>query len=309
MKVKLNNGLPIVSIGMPVYNGEQYLRETLDSLLVQDFENFELIISDNASEDSTQEICLEYANRDSRIRYYRNEKNLGACWNFNRVLQLASCEYFMWAAHDDLRKSSFISKMVTQLQRDSRISLASCLVDHINMSSQYVGRPNQMYTKTIGESLRRCVNRMLWRGYGNLIYGVFRTERLRQACPMKPLYKNYLSHTDIIFLFEIAITGDVILVPEILVHKRVGGVSWQRMDISLTDFIAIQWHRLNRLLSFLSRHQMNLLDRMFLSASVVVKVLYDTLHSYRSFVKAVLHGLLPDTYYRRVLKLFQKKNA
>ena len=309
MKVKLNNGLPAVSIGMPVYNGEQYLRETLDSLLVQDFENFELIISDNASEDSTQEICLEYANRDSRIRYYRNEKNLGAAWNFNRVLQLAQYEYFMWAAHDDLREPTFISKLLTAIQQDSRISLASCLVDHINMSSRYFGSLNQMYTKTIGESLRRRVNRMLWRGYGNLIYGVFRTERLLKIHPMKNIYKNYSTHVDNIFLFEVAITGDVILVPEVLIHKRVGGVSWQRIDISLTDFIAIQWHRVNRLLSALSRHQMSRLDRIFLSVSVVVKVLYDTLRSHRSFVKAVLHDLLPDTYYRRVLKVFQKENA
>ncbi|MEM4134638.1 MAG: glycosyltransferase, partial [Candidatus Micrarchaeia archaeon] len=79
---------PLVSIGMPVYNGERFIRQALDSLLAQDYENFELIISDNASEDKTPEICLEYAARDKRIRYYRNEKNMGAAWNFKRVFDL-----------------------------------------------------------------------------------------------------------------------------------------------------------------------------------------------------------------------------
>ena len=93
---------PLVSIGMPVYNGERFIRQALDSLLAQDCENFELIISDNASADGTQEICLEYAAQDGRIRYYRNENNLGALANFNRVLGLAQGPYFMWAAHDDV---------------------------------------------------------------------------------------------------------------------------------------------------------------------------------------------------------------
>ena len=69
---------PLVSIGMLVYNGEMHIRQALDSLLAQEYENFELIISDNASTDRTQDICLEYAARDERIRYYRNETNMGA---------------------------------------------------------------------------------------------------------------------------------------------------------------------------------------------------------------------------------------
>ncbi|HEY9297142.1 MAG TPA: glycosyltransferase, partial [Phormidium sp.] len=79
---------PLVSIGMPVYNGDRYLRLALDSLLAQDYENFDLIISDNASTDKTQEICLEYAAKDSRIRYYRNQVNVGASENFKVVVDL-----------------------------------------------------------------------------------------------------------------------------------------------------------------------------------------------------------------------------
>jgi len=80
---------PCVSIGLPVYNRERFLRETLESLLAQTFEDFELIISDNASTDGTQAICREYTSKDPRIRYYRNDQNRGASWNYNHVFELS----------------------------------------------------------------------------------------------------------------------------------------------------------------------------------------------------------------------------
>ena len=81
----MTDNKPLVSIGMPVYNSEQHIRQALDSVLAQDYEHFELIISDNASTDRTREVCLEYAARDKRIRYYQNERNMGIAWNQNRV--------------------------------------------------------------------------------------------------------------------------------------------------------------------------------------------------------------------------------
>ena len=93
---------PKVSIGLPVYNGERYLAETIQSLRDQVFSDFEIIICDNASTDGTAEICRRYLTLDKRIRYYRHSKNLGAAFNFNRTFKLASGKYFKWAAHDDL---------------------------------------------------------------------------------------------------------------------------------------------------------------------------------------------------------------
>src|SRR5688572_4039391 len=89
-----NNEPPKVSIGMPIYNGEKYIRRALDSLLDQTLTDFELIISDNASTDETRRICLEYASKDERIRYYRNDVTIEAVPNFNRVLNYASGQYF-----------------------------------------------------------------------------------------------------------------------------------------------------------------------------------------------------------------------
>ncbi|MEO1673070.1 MAG: glycosyltransferase, partial [Cyanobacteria bacterium J06631_2] len=86
----MNKNNPLVSIGMPVYNGANFIREALDSILSQTFDNFELVICDNASIDETEKICREYASKDSRIHYHRSQQNLGATWNFNRVFELAS---------------------------------------------------------------------------------------------------------------------------------------------------------------------------------------------------------------------------
>ena len=93
---------PKISIGMPVYNGENYLAQALRAILSQTFTDFELIISDNASTDATQRICETFAAEDSRVRYFRNSRNIGIEPNFNAAFEPARGKYFMWTAHDDL---------------------------------------------------------------------------------------------------------------------------------------------------------------------------------------------------------------
>ena len=101
-----NENQPLVSIGVPVFNGEKGLAVALDSLIGQDYHNLEIIISDNASTDATSKICEEYVGKDSRIKYSRLEENIGAALNFNRVFERSSGKYFMWAAHDDQHMKS-----------------------------------------------------------------------------------------------------------------------------------------------------------------------------------------------------------
>ena len=120
---EMGSKTPRVSIGMPVYNGEQLLPRALDSLLSQRFEDFELIISDNASEDATSEICLSYAARDRRIRYYRNETNIGAARNYTRVFEHSSGKYFKWAAHDDWIAPAYLSRCVEILNKEASVVL------------------------------------------------------------------------------------------------------------------------------------------------------------------------------------------
>jgi len=106
--------IPVVSIGMPVYNGENYICEALDSLIAQSFKDFELLISDNASTDGTQSICEAYARMDKRIRYVRQPSNLGVMKNLEYVLDHSSGQYFMWAAHDDMWATNWMDTLVSQ---------------------------------------------------------------------------------------------------------------------------------------------------------------------------------------------------
>src|SRR4051812_18779949 len=86
----------LITIGLPCYNSEKYLTQSIESLLKQTYGNFVLIISDNASTDGTEEICRRYAAADARVRYVRNPVNIGMSGNFNRVFSLAETKYFKW---------------------------------------------------------------------------------------------------------------------------------------------------------------------------------------------------------------------
>lgn len=109
---------PVVSIGMPVYNGEQYIKEAIDSLLSQTFKNFELIISDNCSTDETANICKEYERTDHRVKYIRQERNIGPSANFEFVFKKSSCSYFMWAAHDDKWDPNWLEVLLSDIKPD-----------------------------------------------------------------------------------------------------------------------------------------------------------------------------------------------
>lgn len=117
----MNSKTPKVSIGIPVYNGQKYLESAIKSLLQQSFRDFEVVISDNASTDKTEEICRFFQSQDERIRYCRNTVNIGAAGNYKKVFQLARGEFFKWMAHDDKCSANYIEECVKELEADSKI--------------------------------------------------------------------------------------------------------------------------------------------------------------------------------------------
>jgi len=120
--------IPTVSIGVPVYNGENYIEECLLSLLQQTWEGQEIVISDNASSDGTEEICRFYANLDPRVRYFRAPVNRGAAWNFNCIFELSREPLFRWAGHEDLCALTHVQRCLEVLQDDSKVVLCSTQV-------------------------------------------------------------------------------------------------------------------------------------------------------------------------------------
>lgn len=123
---------PLVTIGLPVYNSERYVKQSLDSLLAQTYTDFALVISDNASTDGTADICKQYAARDSRVKYFRNEVNIGNPRNFNRVAELTTTPYLKWSTADDFWAPTFVERALEIMERDSSIALCypqAALVD------------------------------------------------------------------------------------------------------------------------------------------------------------------------------------
>lgn len=130
---------PLVSIGLPVRNGERYVAGAIESVLRQSFGDFELVISDNASTDATESICGAYVRQDARVRYERIDKNLGAAGNHNRCIDLATGRYFMWLAHDDLLGDRQLECCVHGLNRYPAASMAFPRVTYIDAEGAAAG--------------------------------------------------------------------------------------------------------------------------------------------------------------------------
>jgi glycosyltransferase involved in cell wall biosynthesis len=222
---------PLVSIGMPIYNGERHVRQALDSLLAQNYDNFELIISDNASTDRTQEICLEYAQRDKRIQYYRNQVNMGTAWNFNRVFELSSGEYFMWAAHDDYRDPRYIRSCLEAFGISEDIVLVHTQIEAIDRETDEFILTDKGFS-TVGLS---AVGKFRYIASQNnvlccLIYGIFRSSALCKVMP----FKKVLS-LDSLLLSELSLHGEFVTIPETLMFERLGGAAPAKMKRFYTD--------------------------------------------------------------------------
>lgn len=176
---------PKVSIGMPVYNGEKYIRDALNSLLRQSFSDFELIISDNCSTDETAKICQEYALRDNRIIYHQQKKNIGAAANFEFVLNSARAPIFMWAAHDDKWTKGFLYKAMEILNEES-IDFAFPSFKLKSIRLKITKRFNrEVFEFVSSHNKRERVLEFLALHHDshkcNIVYSVVRTEVLRSA--------------------------------------------------------------------------------------------------------------------------------
>ncbi|MDP4172423.1 MAG: glycosyltransferase family 2 protein [Bacteroidota bacterium] len=225
---------PLVSFGMPVYNGENYIREAIESVLSQSFKDFVLIISDNASIDKTQLICQEYAKRDNRIRYYRNETNVGAARNFNRVFELSHSKYFKWVSHDDGISPDYLEKSVNIMESNPDVVLCYARTLAINYyNNQQEKSPYELRLMHEKASKRFTRFMRIFR-YESLacdpIMGLIRSDVLKQT----KLLGNYLS-ADTILLSELALRGKFYEIGEYLYIKRIHPNMSRKKNPSVKD--------------------------------------------------------------------------
>jgi glycosyltransferase involved in cell wall biosynthesis len=212
---KMTEHIPKVSLGLPVYNGEKYLRSALESILQQDYGDFELIISDNASTDATQEICEEFASRDHRIRYYRNETNIGASKNYNRVFNLSRGEFFKWASHDDEFHTSFVRRCLETFEASTpETVLVFSKAEIIDEAGQVKHLSQDIIDSSSARPSKRLVTLVFYRCYAHPLWGLIRSDALRRTRLMGCF------EADHIVLFELALLGKLVEIPEVLYRLR-----------------------------------------------------------------------------------------
>jgi glycosyltransferase involved in cell wall biosynthesis len=216
---------PRVTIGLPVYNGERFLADALASILQQTYEDFVLIVSDNASTDATVDIVEEHAARDERIVLLRSDVNRGAAWNYNRVFGECRTPYFKWAAADDMLAPTCLEGLLEAIEASpSSVVLAFPRTQLVDDCGVVMGEVEDPLAARPGAPpwarLFRVVNNV---AFGNVIFALVRSDALRRT----RLHGNY-PFADYVLLAELALVGEFRLVPEPLFRRRLHeGISFR----------------------------------------------------------------------------------
>lgn len=223
--VSTGQNQPIITLGMPVYNCEPYVSQSIESLLAQTYKDFVLIISDNASTDGTSRICAHYARQDPRIRYYRNERNIGLPANYNRVFHLTESKYLKWSTGDDYWAPDMLMDALEILEGDPSVALCypkAVLVDASGQEqARYEDRLHLIQADPVERFLKLLADIRL--SHQNL--GVMRTDMARRTA----LAGNHVG-SDVTFLAELSLYGKFFEVPRYQYFRRLheDSYSWNR---------------------------------------------------------------------------------
>jgi len=206
---------PRISIGIPAYNSALTISASIESLLAQTFGDFELIVSDNASTDSTQTIVEKLAQQDRRIRYVRQAENIGANRNYSYVAQVARGEYFKWASSSDLCAPEFLEKCLQVLEQHPDAVLAAprtrLFSGSLANATDYL-YDIEILDDTPVERLKKVTSRL---ELNNVLNGLIRMSALRRTRLIDPYYR-----ADEILMGHLAMLGKAILVDEYLYYRR-----------------------------------------------------------------------------------------
>lgn len=235
----MNNKITsVITIGLYVYNGEKFLRERLDNILSQSYSNFELIVSDNCSTDSTSMICEEYSKKDLRIKYFRQKNTIDIQANGNFVLGKSSTQYFVWTQVDDIWDSKFLEKNIKILENNpdivgcnSKVEIVGPITDMLKKSEHdtffnaIYKKIRKSFRKMNTESLDGEYNHRLRKflknpGHNNMLFGVFKTKEFQQS-----VFSEMFVGNDFCIVMNLLKHGEMYVINEILNFKREGGMS------------------------------------------------------------------------------------
>jgi len=263
-----------VSIGLPVYNGECFLDATLESLLAQTFDDFELIISDNASTDRTGEIAQRFVARDARVRYHRNSRNLGHAANYNGLARMADGDFFKWATADDVCRPKFLECCIAALERSPDAVLAYPRTQFIDQTDNPLDIQDPGFPLYWPRAVDRWSFVVAAEHWVNAILGVIRRSSLLRT-GFLPSYRG----GDYVLLGELSLLGRFIEVPDVLFLRRIHPAASSQMkgdERRLLKFVTgrsegitlPEWQRVGGHLSTAVRSELQWRDKVALVGAV-----------------------------------------
>jgi glycosyltransferase involved in cell wall biosynthesis len=231
--VNSGSSRPVVTVGIPVFNGERFIRQAIESVLAQTFADYELLISDNASVDGTAAICGEFAANDRRIKFVQQERNRGPFWNLKFVTERANGGLLVWLAHDDALHRLFIEECVAYLDRNPRAVIVCGDFRIVDESGNQV---DMEILQTIREDIpwaRRCSQFFHYPIFSNVFYafyGMMRADACRTALS-RIKEPKYMSQIELPVLSRLATMGEITSLPTVLRDYRRVGTSLYHSEI------------------------------------------------------------------------------
>lgn len=226
--MRKKNRIPEISIGLPTYNGDEYLEESIKSIIDQSFKNFELIISNNASDDKTDRICKKYANKDKRIHYFVQKKNIGEAPNFNFVLNKANAKYFMWATDDDLWDKNYIKILLAKLKKDKKAVLVISNFRNIYQNREFVTHKIKAFYPINRIS---SIKHYLLNGNLSYFYGIYLTKFLKKVGGYHHDNRPIFKLSDHLTIYKVLLNGSLIFDDRVLFHKRDTGLCFAKSEM------------------------------------------------------------------------------
>lgn len=205
-----------VSIGLPVFNGEQYIAETIESILSQNYSDFELIISDNHSNDNTAEICRKFMSKDRRIKFMQYHSNVGSTRNFSRAFELCSGEYFMWASADDTFEKDYITSLVDVLEKDPEVALCYSATNLIDPNGSVITVYKDNFDLTLSSASQRYRNLIYGLDLCNCLHGLIRSSVLSNTRLIQPDAGAW----DCVLLAELSLKGKFVQLQKPMFNRR-----------------------------------------------------------------------------------------
>jgi len=311
----VSKSFPLVTLGMPVFNGEQWLDQAIGSLVKQDYPNTEILIVDDHSSDSSWDICRKYSSKYKFIKTERNPVNLGGIANYRNILHKAEGKYFSWVCQDDFWEPDFVSMLVAELQSDTEAIIAMGGTLLYTSDDKYIGKAaivepsNSNFTGYFAQAFRLLYpfREGLFLKNNFFLHGVINTSVLKKAD--RTFYKDMI--VDRHYLLQLALIGKWLYVDKILFHRRIHADLSRRENDPITIAQSTWYYPIKGSIQMLHSVFLSKLippNRKIYAVPIVIRYLCSGI-GFGLILRKIVKNILPDTAYKYIKMAYRKVRA